>query len=336
MIIPSLILYNFRLFSYNKFTFENNITFITGKNNSGKSSIIESLYIIKSGRSYRTNSLNNCIKYGEKFFSIEYKTDNNEKFIYTEQGVKSFFIDEIKTKKKIISSDTFVLYNKNLFSFIFNRDFRRKTIDELISTYDNKYLYLLINYKKLNEKKKEIIYSEIDFNTKKNIYESIMKNIVEYTFYIVNKRKEIIQEFNLFLKDYNNYKIEYKSEFINLAKEDIYKIFNDRFFQEIEQKRYTGPHNDYYSLYDKDFKLIENGASSDFYKFYFYLYLFFINKIKLQQKIEPIILFDDFFLPLDLNSSQKLLSFFDENDKIVISQHEYFETGKLNYCLINL
>lgn len=329
-------LFNFRLFDKKTFEFNNNINFITGQNQSGKSTVIESIYVLKTGKSFRVNSLNYCIKYGQNFFSIEGKNDNIEKLIYTDQGSKSYFINENKAKHQIVNNDVFIVYNKNLFNFIFFRDYRRKNIDELISSYDKKYLFYLINYKKIVDKKKEIIYSSIDLNTKKKLYETLIKNISEYTYFIVNKRKNLIKECNQFLMNFCNYKIDYNSRFMDFDENSIQQIYFDSFETEIEQKKYIGPHNDFYVLLDNSMKLVENGASSDFYKFYFYLYLFFIKKIKSEFNVKPIILFDDFFLPLDKDSSRILLSNFDNNDLIIISQHEFFEIGKNDFNIINL
>lgn len=327
----SIILFNFRLFEYNEFKFNQNTIFINGKNKSGKSSLLEALYILKTGKSYRTYSLNNCIKNGQNFFSIEINNKNSEKIIYTDQGVKSYFIDNIKLKHNLINNQIFILYNKNIFNFIFYRDFRRKTIDELISFQDKKYLFYLINYRKLFDKKKEIIYSAFDLNTKKDLYQTLIDNISEYTDYIVNKRKNIVEECNNFLKNYNQYAINFYSYFLNKSINEIKQLYYKNFENEIIQKKYIGPHNDYYILLDNEKNLIENGAGSDFYKFYYFLFLFFIKKIKVEFNIIPFILFDDFFLSLDRISSKSLLSYLDNEDFVIISQHESFDLNNRVY-----
>jgi len=332
----TLDIYNFRLFDHSTFNFNNSIVLINGKNKSGKSSILESLFILKTGRSYRANSLNYCIKNGEKFFSIELKSDINEKFIYNDQSNKSYFINDKKEKPKIVNPFIYILYNKNIFNFIFFRDFRRKILDELISNIDQTYFFKLLNYKKLCEKKKEIIYSTIDLKMKIKLYEQIVKNIADYTGYIIEKRNEIIDKCKQFLSNFTNYNIEYNSKFLNFSIENITKIYLDSFTNEIEQKRYIGPHNDYYNLFDKYKNLIESGANSDFYNFYFYLHLFFILTNKKDKNIYPIILFDDFFLPLDLSSINNILSFFDEKDFLLIAQHERFDIKNKSFDIITL
>lgn len=333
----SLDIYNFRLFGNRSFSFNFPITFINGENKSGKSTVIESIYVLKTGRSFRTNSLSNCIKKDEKFFTIIFNSIDQEKFMYTDQGGKSYFVNENKEKQKYLNPSIYILYNKNLYNFIFYRDFRRKTIDELISIYDSKYFICYINYKKLTDKKKEIIYSNnLDFNSKLKLFEQIAENLAEYSEYIVKKREELLTQFNEFLADLSYFRMKYYSNFIGNDYKNILETFLKSFKSEYDQKRYIGPHNDYFLLFDKDYNLIENGASSDFYKFYFFLFLFFINKNKSEKELQPIILFDDFFLNLDLKSSQKLISYFNENDTLIISQHDFFEINGKEYFKINL
>ncbi len=329
-------IYNFRLFGHLNFVLKEPINFVIGENKTGKSSILESIFILKTGRSYRTNSLSNCIKNEEKFFSIELKSGYIEKLIYTDQGVKSYFKDDRKEKQKLLNPKIFILYNKNIFNFIFYRNFRRRTLDELISNVDSSYFFNLINYKKLTEKKREIIYSKIENSLKIKLYEQIVCDLAAYTHYIVNKRDEIIKRCKEFLLQNSFYNIEYFSKFKNLTDQNIIDIYLKNFSFEIQSKKYIGPHNDYYTLFDKNKNLIENGASSDFYNFYFFLHLFFILINKKENNIDPIVLFDDFFLPLDLKSSQNLLSFFDEKDLLVIAQHEFINIENKNYTIIKL
>ncbi|MFN3410633.1 MAG: hypothetical protein ACK4YF_00540, partial [Exilispira sp.] len=56
-----------------------------------------------------------------------------------------------------------------------------------------------------------------------------------------------------------------------------------------------------------------------------------IKKIKIEFNIIPFILFDDFFLSLDRISSKSLLSYLDDEDFVIISQHESFDLNNRIY-----
>lgn len=59
--IKEIILTNFRCFSEKKITFSPGVNLFVGKNGSGKTSILESIYLLGRGRSFRTNYLSDLI-----------------------------------------------------------------------------------------------------------------------------------------------------------------------------------------------------------------------------------------------------------------------------------
>ncbi|HQQ19215.1 MAG TPA: AAA family ATPase, partial [Exilispira sp.] len=62
MSINFLRLNNFRIFQKITLEFEKPLIFIHGNNRSGKTSIIEAIYIILNNRSFRCDSLAGCVK----------------------------------------------------------------------------------------------------------------------------------------------------------------------------------------------------------------------------------------------------------------------------------
>jgi DNA replication and repair protein RecF len=72
MYISNLRLQNFRNIPFKSFDFKNSINFIIGKNGSGKTSILESIYFLSHSRSFRSSQLNRIINH-----------DANEFIIYT-------------------------------------------------------------------------------------------------------------------------------------------------------------------------------------------------------------------------------------------------------------
>lgn len=75
--ISQLELFNFRNFSGCKFDFSSDINLITGANGSGKSSILEAIFYLARGRSFRSSSAELMIKNSEKDFTIRAVLENN-------------------------------------------------------------------------------------------------------------------------------------------------------------------------------------------------------------------------------------------------------------------
>ena len=71
MLIKSLYLENFRLFETKKIELSQEKTLILGENGTGKTSILESLEILFSGKSFRSKNSTDCIKQGRDFFKLD-------------------------------------------------------------------------------------------------------------------------------------------------------------------------------------------------------------------------------------------------------------------------
>lgn len=71
MYLKSLYLRNFRNYSDAAITFSPRINVITGENAKGKTSILEAIYLLSTGRSFRTLHLSDMIQHGKTFFFVK-------------------------------------------------------------------------------------------------------------------------------------------------------------------------------------------------------------------------------------------------------------------------
>lgn len=71
MILKTLRLHNFRNYIDETFSFVSDINIIYGGNAQGKTSILEAIYLLSTGRSFRTAHLKDLIRHKEKYFLIE-------------------------------------------------------------------------------------------------------------------------------------------------------------------------------------------------------------------------------------------------------------------------
>ncbi|OEZ33862.1 DNA recombination protein RecF [Francisella endosymbiont of Amblyomma maculatum] len=76
MYISNLRLQNFRNIPFKSFDFKNSINFIVGKNGSGKTSILESIYFLSHSRSFRSSQLNRIINHNCDEFILYTKAYN--------------------------------------------------------------------------------------------------------------------------------------------------------------------------------------------------------------------------------------------------------------------
>jgi len=71
MLLQSLLLKNFRNHDHLEVAFDAHLTCIVGENGSGKTSILEALHFLSTGKSFRTNQLTELIFHGATSFYIE-------------------------------------------------------------------------------------------------------------------------------------------------------------------------------------------------------------------------------------------------------------------------
>lgn len=71
MHLTHLVLRNFRNYAQAHLTFSPTVNLILGDNGQGKTNLLEAIYLLSTGRSFRTRSLSDLIRAGEHFFYIE-------------------------------------------------------------------------------------------------------------------------------------------------------------------------------------------------------------------------------------------------------------------------
>ncbi len=299
--IKKIHLTNFRCFDDAIFLTYNPLVIFNGKNATGKSSILESIYVCSTTKSYRENNLDLLIKDGCEFASIEIESLKDFKVIISKSG-NSFFYNKKQYKKlsdfignlKVVM---FSPYDLNLING--GKNNRRRFLDLNLSIVDKNYLNSIKGYKHiLHERNEYLKKEEID----KKFLEVLTKSLIHFLNDILNSRLKFIDELNLYL---NNICKEMEIENISLKYvktygDDIYKSFNEKLrYDLITKSTNIGAHRD-------DFEILINGKNSFNYAsegqartavLALKLALFYFIKDK--TKIEPIVLLDDVFAALD-------------------------------------
>lgn len=262
MLVESIYLNNFRNHLFKKFQFDEK-NFIVGKNGSGKTSVVEAIYIVFSGRSFRTNRLRDVINNDHDFFELHGNIleDANPTFfklIYKKS--KEFFID----KKKVECSTDFILkhpivcYSPENEGFLSNEmETRRRFLDRLIGYIYPQHIINLKSYSKMLNIKKSYIHKKIKDPL---LYSSIHEKMILFADKISSKRAEFIEKFNIIIdRNINDFPTFLRENFfLKFTANDINVDLID---SEIEKDMVlTGPHRDKISLFING-KICENIAS---------------------------------------------------------------------------
>ena len=146
MKLELLKLTNFRNYERISFKPSEKINILYGKNGSGKTNIVEAIYILALTKSFRTLNDKNLIKKGEDFLRLEgifykEKQKNSFKIIFDSKG-KTVYIDndKIKLLSDYISKINIILFSPSDLKLIKDSpSVRRKYLNIEISQYDKNY-----------------------------------------------------------------------------------------------------------------------------------------------------------------------------------------------------
>jgi len=77
--LRKLLLQNFRSYQNQLFEFDNKLNLILGSNGSGKTNILEAIFFLSSGKSFRSSSQSKLINWNSYFSSVRAKLIDHQK-----------------------------------------------------------------------------------------------------------------------------------------------------------------------------------------------------------------------------------------------------------------
>tara|TARA_X000000368_G_scaffold319860_1_gene257084 strand:+ start:12758 stop:13834 length:1077 start_codon:yes stop_codon:yes gene_type:complete len=135
--LKNISLKNFRCFDNLKITLSPRINFFCGANGSGKTSILEAIFIFSSGKSFKSSNLASLIQHNNESFLLEGFDGNKGYVVEIKKNKKkpiSILLNNSKTvTNKLIKEFPCTPIHNNTFSFAdASPDFRRKLLDRSI------------------------------------------------------------------------------------------------------------------------------------------------------------------------------------------------------------
>lgn len=329
MIIKSIKLTNFRNHSDYYLDCDQNTSLILGKNGSGKTSVLEAIYISTRGKSFRATDAE-IIKTNTDFYRVELEYKNGEQIIVTFDGKnKTFLVLDKKTrrlpKKNKYPIILFLPSDLNLISHSPGR--RRDYFNRVFSEFDENYNQNLLKYEKSLKQRNELLKNE---QISKEVLFSWNLMLAKYGTELSKKRQKFIQEINQELtKTYRSItensdevSILYQTETNNLSESEYLKTLEKNFQKDLYLGHSSfGVHRDDYIFYFNH--KVANGSASRGETRSIILALKFIEADLIYQKQhkKPIILLDDVFSELDPTRRRCLVKNF-QNHQVIITSVE--------------
>lgn len=337
MLLKTINLQNFRNYKRTSFNFAAQ-NMIVGKNTIGKTNILESIYFLSTGNSFRAENDKDLIKTGEGFARIEAEVlCNNEKtkittIFHVKNGhlYKKYLVNDIPRRQlDFVSYITSVLFTPQDMDIITDSpNSRRKYIDRILCQANGKYRHSLLIYEKALKNRNKMLYfiKEGKRMPSKEEFEYWDNLLIENGKTITEERDNLIAFINSSKKNTFDFEIFYDKS--TITRERLDKYFD------VEQKTgitLVGPQRDeFVFLFPKTERLIkEFGSRGEQRLTILQMKLLEIEFIKSQTDKNPILLLDDIFSELDSENIEKIVDILDNQQTILTTTHKEFIPKKI-------
>ena len=347
MKIKNLALINFRNHQDLKINFDDNTTMITGDNGSGKSTILESIYILSVGRLRTSKYDRDLIQYDKDFCTVRANIQTKEDDLEMElQIIKSEKFDNASTKKakinKVVKSIQYFtgVFNSVLFSpsdiqlITGSPSERRKYVDNILSQIDLEYKRSLNNYLQAIRQRNKLLeninkgfggQNEIGFYT---------DQILNHGKAIQEKRLKMFEDIGPIVskygKDLNNKKTDLK---LNYRKNEISEErLNEYKSREIAaMTTLLGPHRDDFEILFDGHDISNFGSRGEQRSCVLSLKIAEMEFIEKKKGDKPVLLLDDIFSELDGKHQEAVTNCIENNQTILTSTStpSFLQDGEL-------
>lgn len=303
MQINKLSLQNFRNYSKKEFEFQKN-TIIVGENGAGKTNILEAIYLLATGKSFRADRDDEMIAYEQQFSILKSQISNNDQATNLQITItdrKKFEVNGIPRRQiDFVGKLKAVLFAPQDLDLITGSPGnRRRYLDFVICQMDREYHRCLVSYEKgLRQRNKLLSLIRDGFANKSQLY-FWDKLLVKNGEYISQKRQEYLSSLSS-----DTYEAVYNRSLIS---EDRLKQY------EIEEvaaaTTLVGPHRDDFVVNFKNKDVSKYGSRGEQRMAVLWLKKNEVQWLKGTEDQSPLLLLDDIFSELDQKHREAVMEF---------------------------
>ena len=349
MKIKSLKLLYFRNYLSTNIDVHPSLNVLVGNNANGKTNIIESIFCLALGKSYRTKSDSECIMFGETATAMSCIVNKNDRELDIMLGInnkgKSAKIAGIKKTKltDFVGELNVVLFSPEDLQIVkgspaLRREFINREFYQFSRIYHKYYLMYQHLLKQRNSYLKDMRKNPKDEMSLAYL-ETLTSQLAKVALYITKERVSFVQDISkLTYKNMLNIsngqetlKIKYKSsvlDALNIAEindesfteENLTKVMMKKSFDDIMRgSTKIGPQHDDLEFYINDLDAKMYASQGQQRSIVLSLKLAEINFLKEKTGTYPVLLLDDVLSELDKNRQLKLLDAINENVQTFIT-----------------
>lgn len=307
--IHEISLINFRNLKNKKIKFSEGITVVVGDNATGKTNILEALYLLSSGKSFRARVEEEMVNYDAEIARVSGVASGGKLAVVLTRGVITVGkVTEKTQRKKLLVNGVprrLVDFSGILKTVAFRPQdmdivtespaIRRRFLDGILSQVDAQYRRAILSYEKGLRRRNRVLLSIRDEGMpRRNLY-FWDKLLIKNGDYIMRKREDLIYFLNNSAQlNESVYRIEY----------DRSAISEERLRQYEKEEVYAattlvGPHRDDIVFIKNDHELARYGSRGEQRIAVLWAKIAELNYIERETGERPLLLLDDIFSELD-------------------------------------
>lgn len=301
MIITSLKLQNYRNHTQVNFNFGKKVV-IVGDNGVGKTNVLEAIYMLAVGKSFRADDESELIKYGETFASVEGIVDYGSLRIFLSER-KRFEVNGV-ARRMVDFTGKFkaVFFGPADIEIVTgNPSARRKYLNFVLSQKDREYHRSLLSYEKGLRQRNKLLDFIRDGTAGKQQLWFWDKLLIKDGGYVTEQREKYLREFN------GGYDITYDKSII--SEERLKKYENE---EVAAGNTLVGPHRDDFFILSDGKDISKFGSRGQQRMAVLAMKMWELEYLSDKQSL-PVLLLDDIFSELDHKHRDEVL-------KLLVSQ----------------
>ncbi len=344
MTLSTLKLTNFRSYEDREFGFDSDKTVIIGPNGSGKTNILEAIYVLGMSRSFR-GSPQQMVRDKEPWFRVSASTpDHDALAVAWKQKQKHLLYNDQEVKpREFIGHLPVVLFEPGGLQLIYGSPwYRRHLMDRILSFTDGQYLTSLLQLRRILKQRNSLLRRS---NTTKDHVFGWDVLLVEQAEYIRRCREALMEFFNRHVPEiYRNMTGDESTVELTYSSKTGMDAYPDELLRQLEGSIETdftygntsyGPHRDDVRILYDSRVLADVGSRGEVRTATIALVLAELSYIRTYASSEPVLLLDDVFSELDETRQAALLERITDTQTIITATHppQQLRTG---YATIRL
>ncbi|MFH1840661.1 MAG: DNA replication and repair protein RecF [Candidatus Shapirobacteria bacterium] len=330
MVLKSTTLQDFRNYTQKQFEFALGLNLVAGRNATGKSNLLEALYLLATGTSRRADLGEEMIRYKQDLARVKGQIIPSESSEFSELEViltrglllgekvakKKFLINGVaKRRLDFVGSFKAVYFGpENLAIIIDGPSIRRDYLDLVLTQTDHDYTRALLSYHKGLRQRNRLLEQIRDQHRPRTSLYFWDRLLIENGRILTEKRAEMVDFVNQNSEKYGYLSLLYQRNLISVERLTQYQAA-----ETAAAKTLIGPHRDDFEIGTRDMKhethqfdgqarnLHLYGSRGEQRTAIFYLKLAELDFIRQKTEQTPVLLLDDIFSELDQSHRELIL-----------------------------